>query len=373
MKSLFTLIFVILMFGSCDNGTTSRESVNNLYARRFEIKDYDNFSIARIIDPWQKSQGRKMEYILKEKNQKIPDSLDNIPVIELPVKRVVVFSTTHIGFISALGHQNTIMGVSGSQYVCDSLVRKGIENKEVYEIGFSPNVNYERILSLSPDLVFLYGIESSVAGIASRLQSTGIPVILIAEYLENNPLGKLEWIKVFGKIYQEELRADSIFNTAREEYEKLVSVTDEIDFKPKVLVGLPWKDTWYMSGGNSVTSRYITDAGGRYLWEDNKSTEFIPLSLEAAMMKAIEADVWINTGSARSLEEIANRDSRFQTLNVFQAGNLYNNDLLFYPTGGNDFWEKGVVEPHVILKDMIKIFHPERNDSHDFVYYRKLE
>jgi iron complex transport system substrate-binding protein len=325
------------------------------------------------MDPWQKSQGQSMDYILKEKNQQVPDSLDNIPVIEIPVNKVVVFSTTHIGFISALEHQKSITGVSGSQYVCDSIVRQGIENKEVFDIGFSPNVNYERILSLSPDLVFLYGIESSVAGIASRLQSAGIPVILIAEYLENHPLGKLEWIKVFGKLYQEDFKADSIFNAAREEYEDLVNATGEITIKPKVLVGLPWKDTWYMSGGNSITSRYIKDAGGKYLWDENESTEFIPLSLEAAMMKAIEADVWINTGSARSLEEIANRDVRFQTLEVFQAGDLYNNDRLYYPTGGNDFWEKGVVEPHIILKDMIKIFHPGRNDSHDFVYYRKLE
>ena len=128
-----------------------------------------------------------------------------------------------------------------------------------------------------------------------------------------------------------------------------------------------------MSGGKSFTARLIEDAGGNYLLKDNASAEFIPLSLEAAISRSFEADIWINTGSASSIDEILGRDERFSHLNVLKKGELYNNDALQCENGGNAFWEKGVVEPHLILKDMIKIFHPELMESHDFVYYRKLE
>jgi len=314
-----------------------------------------------------------IKYLLAEDQSLIPDSLKDHSFIKTPVNRVMVFSTTHIGFIDGLGEAEGISGVSGLQYVCNSIVRSGSTEGRVFDIGYPPNVNYERILSLEPDIVFLYGLESSVTGIKSRLQSSGIPVILIAEYLEAHPLGKMEWIKVFGALYGKEDLSVRIFNESVEEYEKWTKITGSLHNHPGVMVGLPWKDTWYMAGGASFTSNLIRDAGGDYLWEENSSAEYIPLSLEAVISRSIQADIWINAGSAKSIAEIFNRDPRFKNLAIFETGEIYNNDAKYCENGGNPFWEKGVIEPHIILKDMIKIFHPEIMQSHDFVYYRKLE
>jgi iron complex transport system substrate-binding protein len=368
-----TIVALLFIVFSCDTERTSHRDNDNLYAERFSIDEYHDFSIIRIYDPWQKSSGQELKYIVTGNIKNLPDSLKIFPVIQTPVKKAVVFSTTHIGFISVLGEQESVSGVSGEQYICDQTIREGIEKREVFDIGFAPNVNYERIISLKPDLVFLYGIESSVTGVASRLENAGIPVILIGEYLETHPLGKLEWIRVFGEIYDKESKADSIFQEVKTEYEEVASIAESIETRPGVMVGLPWKDTWYMAGGASITAEFIEDAGGEYLWKENTSTEFIPLSLESVMMKAIHADVWINTGSAGTLMEIASHDPRFQNLQVFQEGELYNNNKRYLESGGNDFWEKGVIEPHIILKDLMKIFHPERIEPWDFVYYQKLE
>jgi iron complex transport system substrate-binding protein len=128
-----------------------------------------------------------------------------------------------------------------------------------------------------------------------------------------------------------------------------------------------------MAGGNSFSAKFIEDAGGNYLWSENTSTEFIPLSLEAVLSRAFKADVWLNVGTAKNISEILGRDNRFRNLKVLKNQEIYNNDLRVCESGGNIYWEKGVVEPHLILKDMIKIIHPEIMQSHDFVYYRKLE
>ena len=374
MKKIVSYLCIgIFISSSCKTPEGETIVTGNHYAHRFSIIDHDKYQRLKVINPWQGSGNEIFEYLLAEDLSLLPDSLSEIPAIKTPVSRVVVFSTTHIGFIRSLGYSTSITGVSGLSYVCDSIIRNRASSSMVYDIGYPPNVNYERIISLDPDVVFLYGIEANITGIAGRLQKAGIPVVLIAEYLEPHPLGKMEWIKVFGAFYHENLLARAIFEDARKEYEKYQKLADSVKNKPGVLVGLPWKDTWYMAGGASFTARFIRDAGGLYLWEENPSTEYIPLSLEAAMTKALEADIWINTGSAASLEEIMNRDTRFSDLEVFRKKKVFNNDALLCPEGGNQFWESGVTEPHIILKDLIKIFHPEIMEPHDFVYYRKLK
>ena len=58
--------------------------------------------------------------------------------------------------------------------------------------------------------------------------------------------------------------------------------------------------------------------------------------------------------------------------NAFKNGRVYNNNRRLSPLGGNDFWETGVVEPHLLLADMIKILHPDRLPTHQLKYYLRL-
>ncbi|MFW5820286.1 MAG: ABC transporter substrate-binding protein [Bacteroidota bacterium] len=374
MKDLFLFIILSVLFSSCSVSEKQENRItDNEYAEKFHIQKHKGFKIIRIYDPWQRSGGEELIYILARDAEKLPDSLRNFPLIPIPVSNVVVFSTTHIGFIHALEETEGISGVSGLKYVCDDLVNQRKKEKKVFDVGFPPSVDYERLIALSPDVVFLYGIESSVTGISARLRQAGIPVFMIAEYLEPHPLGKLEWIRVFGQFYDKEEQAEFVFEKSKNEYERMRMTVDKNREKPSVLVGLPWKNTWHLAGGESYTAKLIRDAGGNYLWSENMSMENIPLSLEAVLTRAMRADVWINSGGASSLREITGIDHRFTLLKVFQDGEVYNNDAMKCIGGGNPYWEKGVVEPHLILKDLIKIFYPDILPEHDFAYYRKLE
>lgn len=374
MKNILWISILFISLSACSiTAKKEKKITGNDYAEKFSIKNFNEFTIIEIFDPWQRSSGEKLLYTLAKDPENLPDSLNEYPVIKIPVSNVVVFSTTHIGFLKALNEEEGIKGVSGLKYVCNNIVRERRENNKVFEVGYPPAVDYERLIALSPDVVFLYGIESSVTGISSRLRQAGIPVFIVAEYLEPHPLGKTEWIRVFGHFYGKDKLADDFFQNVKYEYEKLQSIIDSIQKKPSVLVGLPWKNTWHLAGGSSYTSKLITDAGGNYLWKENNSMENIPSSLEAVLTKAMGADVWINPGSASSLSEIEGVDSRFSFFNAFKQGNIYNNDALICRNGGNPYWETGVVEPHLILKDLMKIFHSDILPDHDFAYYRKLE
>lgn len=343
------------------------------FSNGFEISSYKTYDILDIFNPWQKASSEQFRYIIKDRNAVVPDSLKGLPHITRPVKKVIVLSTTHVGYIAALGKQESIVGLSGKDYVFDPIVREGIEKGTIPDIGFVPSIDYERIIELQPEVVFLSGIEPSVAGTARRLADAGIKSVIIGEYLETHPLGKMEWIKVFASFFNAGESAEAMISHSETEYLKWKVQADELLPKPSVIVGLPWKDTWYMAGGKSITSRFIQDAGGNYLWGENPSTDFIPLDLESVFSRAIEGDVWINSGSAGNLGEIVAYDSRFRFLPVYESGEVYNNNLRLNKHGGNDFWESGVVHPELILKDLIKIFHPEIALEHDFVYYKKLE
>ncbi|MCF8379650.1 MAG: ABC transporter substrate-binding protein [Bacteroidales bacterium] len=370
-KGIVYSIFVFLLT-SC-NGPEEFDANNNAPDRKFQLQKYDTFTLLLVNDAWQNASHVSFKYVLADSFAFVPDSLHNYTFIKTPVKRVIVFSTTHIGFLLAIEEGESIIAASGRNYIYNNELKAKAGRNEIKEIGFAPGINYESIVELNPDLIFIYGIESSVTGIISRLQSAGIPCVIIGDYLENHPIAKMEWIKVFASFYHKNELADSIYSDVSEKYNKLCQLTEtRLTSRPTVMLGLPWKDSWNMAGGRSFTAKLIGDAGGDYLWADTDNDEFLPLGIESVISTALNADYWLNTGSARSLDDIKSRDKRYTAFKAWENHSLYNNDKQFNGES-NNFWEKGVVEPHLILRDLIKIFHPEILPEDDFVYYRRLE
>jgi iron complex transport system substrate-binding protein len=343
------------------------------YAKGFRIEDYGGYRRLNVFNPWQNLKGRKLSYLLYPKESKLPESAEYDVAVPIPVKRVICMSTTHIAMLDALGEIKSIAGISGKQYFNNSLVREGIENGEIPDIGYEQSLNYEMILTIKPDLIFMYGVTGDVTAIISRLESLGIPVILNAEYLENSPLARTEWIKFMSCFYDKLEEGISFFREQEADYLKLKDSVAGIHEKPDIMTGLPWKNTWWIPGGRSFAAELINDAGGRYIWNDDTSHQALPLDIEAVYDRAGEADIWINSGSATSCEDVFKTDPRLALFKPFKESKIYNNNALMNPHGGNDYWESGVIYPAAILKDLISIFHPEIVPGHKLIYYRKLE
>jgi iron complex transport system substrate-binding protein len=346
----------------------------NSYAGNFILSDDSATRVLTVLHPWQGSEGKSYRYLLCDTAQDSPPSIPekDITVVKLPVKKVVITSTTHIPYISELGHINSILGVSGQNYICDSVLSERIRNGQVRDIGYDQSLNYELIISLRPDVVFAYGVTGEISNHISRLAKLGIPVVIISEYLEGHPLGKAEWIRVFAAFFGEEKLGDSLFLATSTTYEAMAEIAAAVKHKPGVLSGLPWNDIWYVPGGQSFAARLIYDAGGNYLWKDNGSFEAIPLDIEAVYKTAREAEFWINPGAALSKQEILSLDSRLGELKAFRTDHVYNNNARLNVYGGNDYWESGVMHPDIILKDLIQIFHPDVLPGRVMIYYRKL-
>lgn len=324
-----------------------------------------------VHNPWEKARNVQVDYYLIPHGVEVPDYINPRQVIRTPIERIICLSTTHIAFLEAIGETEKIIGLSGTRFVSNPELLQRIDNGLIADVGFGQNLNYEAIIKLRPDVVMVFGVDSEIIGFLNKFEDLGITAVLNAEYLENSPLGKAEWVKFVGEFFNKRKEADDIFQTIAETYTRIASDHSAVTSKPGVMVGLPYRENWWVPGGESYMARLIADAGGEYLGKSNPSHESYVISYEEALVWASKADIWLNTGTVRTTSELLDTDSRFEKFGVFSKGKIYNNNLRISPGGGFDFWERGTMEPHLILSDLVTIFHSEQPDSLN--YYLKIE
>ncbi|MEN6619630.1 MAG: ABC transporter substrate-binding protein [Rikenellaceae bacterium] len=378
MSHFKTIIFLLILFltlSACKrrgNEVIYGKSGNgNEYAKYFRVSGQEGQIEFDIIDSW--SSGK--ENICRYSITKAPDDsteAGKITRIEYPIKRVVCMSTSHIAYMRALGLENLIVGVSGKQYISDQKILNSIERGEISDVGYEGSLNYELLLRLKPDVVFTYGILGENNVYIDKIKELGIDVIALGDYLEDHPIGKLEYLKLFGKLFNCSRSADSIYNSVKERYFSLNEVVSNADFRPKVLLNAPWKEVWYIPGNNNYMSVLIKDAGGDPVLSKDGESKSISYNLEEVYQKAMIADFWLNPNNFSTIDELKNSNPLFKNIPSLKSGKVYNNTKKETLQGGSDFWEKGVIEPDVILNDLINILHPEICSNRELIYYKKL-
>ena len=365
------LFFLIsIFFISCHfkkRVENSKLSLENKYAKGFIISGNKEKKVD-VFNPWQKAENIKISYVLKRNNC---DKKKN--EICIPVKRVICLSTTHIALIDAFNQAQSIVGISGKEYVFNKYIRQEIKEGKIKDVGYIGNLNYEAILKLNPDVIFVYGVSADVLQSVNKLQHLGINVVITGEYLENDPLGKLEWIKFMASFYGLDQVSTKKFDSIVNNYNNLLALTKDIKYKPKVISGSPWRGAWYISGGKSYMAKLISDAGGNYIWNGLDTHESIPLSFENIYVNSLNSEFWINLGYSNKKSDVIGIDERFANFEAYKNGNMFNNNKIINTTGGNDYYESGITHPDIILTDLIQIFHPDMFPGRELFYYKKLE
>lgn len=342
-------------------------SIEEKAAGAFEV------TIADPVHPEQTNHYRLLSRENLADDESLPAKEGGPPEIVVPVEKIVSLSTTYAGAFAALGAVDHLIAVDNAKYLFAPALRERAANGDILEVGAAGRLDLEVIIALQPQLVLLTQINPGQENLVSRLEAAGIPVLVTAAWRENSPLGRSEWIKLFGILCGEEERAETLFSKVRERYESLRNRVAESDpAPPQVLLSAPYGGTWYMPGGDSFSVQLLKDAGAQSLWPANPSTGSFPIDIESAMLRGFKADFWLNPGQYASLAELAAADPRFADLPVFAADRVYNRNAQVSPNGANDYWESGSVYPDRILADLISIFHPELLPDHELFYYRKL-
>lgn len=339
------------------------------YAKGFKIIQYEGYTKLIVLNTF-KGNNQKLEYILGA------DSIDSINknglFIPIPIKRIAALSSTYIPFIKLLGERNSIVAISGKNTIYDSLIYDWANTGRIKDLG-EPTLNVEQTVVLDPDLIMGFAIDAQSMKQLSELERFNQKVLLNSEYMEETPLAKAEWIKVFGLLYDKEKEADSIFKVIKKRYLKLSNMVKDIHSRPSVFSSAPWKGTWFVPGGKSFQATLFDDAGANYIWRDNTENVSLSLDFEVVLSKAISADYWLNVSTFRSLDEISEADERFELFKAYKTQKVYNNTKTLTTYMGNDYWETGAARPDLILEDLVHIFHPDVNPNHVFNFYQKLK
>lgn len=340
------------------------------YAQHFTIEVHENFETIIVKNPW-KEGDTLVSYALYPKDTKEPDMEWAEFKVPIPIDKVVATSSPHIGFIGLLGELDKITGVADDKYLYNTDIYEKVNNGKIAQVGSLKDSNLEVLLDLSPDLVMKTGIDN-VRNEDVRLTDAGIPISYNVEWMETNMLARAEWIKFVGAFFNQDEKADSIFKSVEKEYLDALSIVADIDDRPSIMTGNNFKGTWYMPSADSYLTKLIHDAGGDYYYKNKKSTGSLPLSFEVVLNDLIEADYWIGP-RAKSLKELEMMDERYTLFKAFREGNVYTFNKRISQNGGNDYWESGMTRPDLILKDVIKILHPDLLPNHQLFYYKKLQ
>ena len=377
-KLLFLICFSFLLL-SCKSEVKRNKIVAKIdlqkteikYSESFNIKYSKNYKVITITNPWPGSS-KKYTYALIEKGIIIPASEKYDAIIEIPVKEIVVTSTTHIPSLEMLGVAETLIGFPNLDYISSEATRKRINNSEITELGKNEDINTEVLIDISPDLVVGFAVDGNNTSF-STLQKTGIPVVYNADWTETSPLGKAEWIKFFAAFYNKEKAADSIFNQIEAEYLAVKKIASKANKKPNVLSGAMYKDIWYLPQGDSWAAQFIGDANGNYLWNDSEGSGSISLNLESVLEKGQQAETWIGPGQFTSLQQLSDAHSVYKQFAAFKNKSVYNFTNKKGETGGVLYYELAPNRPDIVLKDITKILHPELLPNHELFFFSKLD
>ncbi len=373
MNRLLYLLLAAFLISGCNQKLEDQSEVSTnfklSYATNFSIQKKTGYILVRINSPYKNAESG-LRYVLYPRETEKPN-VEADAFIPIPIKSIVCTSTTHIPLLDYLGDTDKLVGFPTTDYISSEKMRLRVDSGYVTELGIDNSINIEKLIELNPDLVMAYTMTSDF-GQFNKIQEAGIPVLINAEYMELDPLGRVEWIKLAGVLFGKEDKADSVFTMIETAYNSTKAKIKKTNNKPTVMSGSMYSDTWYLPGGNNYAAKLLTDAGFEYIWEKDTTEGFLALSYEAILDKANKADYWIGASNFKSLTDMKEANERYSFFKPFETNSVYSYNKRIGTKGGSEFLELGYLRPDLILKDLVKIGHPNLLPNHELFFYFQL-
>lgn len=369
-QSILFLIVITFLVGvtSCKKDTKINKRPQQstvVYATGFDIIDYPNYRKLII-----KSQHKETSYLFIKPFKKFAD-LGFGKVFYHPIKRIVVTSTTHIPMLELLDEEQSLIGFPNTKYISSSKTRALINTGQIKELGNAQSINTELLLDLQPEVVIGFS-EGTNQKMYANIKKSGIPVLINNDWLEQTPLGRAEWIKFFGILYGKEQQADSIFKRIEKHYLDAKKIALKASKKPKTLSGAMYMDMWNLPAGESYGAQLLKDANVDYPWHDSKGSGSLSLSFESVFETAQDADVWLFPSLFGSYKQLQESNLHYAQFKAFKNKKIYNFVHEKGETGGILYYELAPIQPDIVLKDIIKVTHPELLLDYKPVYLKAI-
>ncbi len=337
------------------------------HAALLNIEKANGYTRVDVKDPW--SDGRILRtYLLVPRDSTLPAPLPNGVLLRTPLRRVVTFSATHAALLAQLNSLDAVAALCDTSYIISPSLRAALRSGRVGDGGSSSQPDVERLLLLKPEALFVAPIEGAAY---ENLEKAGVPLVMCTDYMEASPLGRAEWMKFFGLLFDCESRADSLFNAVAQSYDSVKTATVNAVRRPSLMCDLRQGAAWYVPGGNSYIGKLYADAGVDYLFADYAESGSVALTFETVLQRAVSADLWFVKYAAASpltYEGIASDYSPYTRFSPWKNRRIYGCNTLEVP-----FYEEVPFRPDRYLRDVVSICHPELLPGHRLHYFHHLK
>ena len=363
----YYLIFIHLVFVLFSRSEKKSKSVVSAnegvikYAKNIEIIKNKDMVLVHLKDP--ETNQIEKRFALIKNNSIAPKGYIKI---KTPITSIIALSSTHIGMLAKLNLTSIVSGISSHVYVHDPLILKKYQLGKVVEMGNENSIPVELIIASKSNLLMYSGFGNSFPH-EEQLENIGINCLANYDWRETHPLGKAEWIKLFGYLTGTEKEANLYFTKVENEYKKLKKIALNVKSNPSLFSGVLVGDSWYSPAGESFNAVLFKDANCKYIYAKTKGTGSIDKSFEQMLKDNRSTEYWFNPGVI-SKKELLNIRHKFSNFEAFK-----NNKVYSYSFSGNEFWERSAIEPHHVLSDLIHILHPEIKNKRNYYFYRQLK
>jgi len=356
---IFALI-LLLLFGSCNQRKDRHQeqllhpisSIDSVrFAKGFSIETYDDYTVVKIVNPWNTNKILR-RFILIPKSGKLPENLPEGEVVRTPVSRTVSFGAVHCSFLAEIGAIETLAGVCESHFINNPAIREMVADGRIVDVGTAANPDVEQLMMLQPEALLTAPLNEEAVG---NMSIVGATIIEGLDYMEHTPLGRAEWLRFYALFFDKRALADSLFAHTVANYRAIQNQTAKQLPRPTVFSETVYNGVWWMPGGNSYMAHLIYDAGGDYIFKDDRHTGSIGLSFETVLEKAAKCDFWLikyNSPYDLTLEQLAAENPNYSLFDAFKKEKIY-----AVNTGKTSYYEDLPIHPDRILEDLAGLFH----------------
>lgn len=297
-------------------------------------------------------------YLVVPENGTVPNGLsEDITVLQKPLKNVYLVSTSAMDPILKIGALSavTLSGTSAENWYLPE-AKEAMENGEISYAGKYSAPDYEFIVSANCGLAIENTMIYHTPEVKEQLEKFGIPVLVERSSYESDPLARMEWVKLYGILFDKEAEAETFFNEQVQRIQPLLE--QDATGKTAAFFSVTSNNLVTVRKSNDYVAKMVGMAGGEYIFSDlsdnGNNLATINLSLEEFYVGAKDADVLIYNstieGKIETTEQLLSKCPMLADFKAVQNGNVW--------CTTQSLFQESMELPDLIL-DMNRVFAAE--------------